>query len=347
MAADTPANFADRRLDEGYSRVAYCDDQNPVVLRPNRSDSDVGTARVLAEEFHELQPDSIRIRIEKSMIPIQFLNGESEQLTERPTMEFVGRIVEVGEHVSDLVRGTRVCGFGPAEAGSHLFGKRSDFALSKIEEIDDAYAFVSQIHNATRVSATMHDLHDVHGKVVLVELSSLGLDLANELSQRGARVILAAESPSAFSSHDLTHPCAVVSAEELDRLMKEQTCERGFDIIAVDCSEWSRTWGWMHLARGGVIVDLGSKSDAYALPAKASKVIRTSIEVLAKNPTKFAASIQSGIEMICDGRLEEASCLEIPLSDIAWQKLPLNVSLAELDRIDGDGERRSSDCSAR
>lgn len=318
-------------LTKDNSRVSYCDDRNPVVLRPNLAETDVGTARVLADSFHALEADSIRIRVEKGMIPIQFLNGESDNIIERPTMEFVGRIVEVGSEVTDLTRGMRICGFGPAEAGSHLFGKRSDFSLALIKEDDDAYSLVSQIKNATRVVAVANELIDVNGQVVMVELSPLGIELANELGRRGAHIVLLAESEEAIAAENgLNHPCFVVGSEQLDELMEKNTGKRGFDIMAVHVARWNRTWGWMHLARSGVIIDLDCGNDAIPLPAKASKIARTSIEVLAKNPGKLLLAIQQGTEMIRSGLTASANSLEIPLSDIAWQKLPLNVSLENL-----------------
>jgi len=318
-------------LTKDNSRVSLCDDRNPIVLRPNRADTDVGTARVIAEAYKELQPDSIRIRIEKGMIPIQFLNGESDSLIERPTMEFVGRIVEVGGYTTDLVEGMRVCGFGPAEAGSHLVGKRSEFALTSIEDDADATNLVSQINNATRVSAVANELDDIHGLVVIAELSALGIELANELGSRGAQVLLLAESKEAIDAENtIEHPCFVLTCEQLDHLVESHTADRGFDIMAVDVSRWSRAWGWMHLARGGVIVDTNTGNYAIPLPTKASKLIRTSVNVLAKNPTKFLLAIRQAIELIRSRQTAGANSLEIALSDIAWQKLPLNVSLQNL-----------------
>ena len=318
-------------LTKDNSRVAYCDDRNPIVMRPNLSDTDVGTARILAEALPAMQTDCVRIRIEKGMIPIQFLNGESDNLTERPTMEFVGRILEVGSDVTDLAIGMRVCGFGPAEAGSHLFGKRSDFSVTAIDDDLDAYRLVSQIKNVTRAVAIANELNDVAGQVVVIELSSLGIDLANELSRRGARVILIAVSEEAIAAEGrLNHPCVVVSSEKLDAIKEKDSDNRGFDIMVVHAARWTKTWGWMHLASSGVIVDTNSGNDTFPLPAKASKMIRTSIDVLAKNSAQFSSNLRQGIEWIRSGQTTEATSLEIPVSDIAWQKLPLNVSLQSL-----------------
>ncbi len=318
-------------LHKDNSRVSYCDDRNPIILRPNRSDADVGTARVLAEAFQELQPDSIRIRIEKGMIPIQFLNGEAENLTERPIMEFVGRLVDVGASVTDLARGIRVCGFGPAEAGSHLFGKRSEFVVVPIEDDCDAYNLVSQLKDATRVIAAANELHDPRGQSVMVELSPFGIELANELARRGANVIMVADSQEAIAAESgLTHPCYVVNSEQLDDLVQKHAEGDGFDIMAVHAVRWNRSWGWIHLAHGGAIIDTDSASSAFPLPAKASKTIRTSIEVLAKAPLRFVREIQQAVDLIRSGLTIGGNSLEIPLADVAWQKLPLNVSLQNL-----------------
>jgi NAD(P)-dependent dehydrogenase (short-subunit alcohol dehydrogenase family)/acyl carrier protein len=322
-------------LTKDNSRVFYCDDQHPIVLRPNLSETDIGTARVLAETFQTLAPDAIRIRVEKGMIPIQFLNGETGNLLERPIMEFVGRIVEVGSGISngevDLKCGLRVCGFGPAEAGSHLVGKHSSFTLTEIAEDEDAYGLTSQIKNASRVAAAANELQIVRGQVAIVELSPLGIELANELARRGAEVILLANSEEAIAAESgLELPCFVVDAEQLDQWMQRHTGLRGFDIVAVDAARWNRTWGWMHLARGGVIIDTDPAITSFALPLRASKIVRTSIEVLSRTPAQFIAALRQGVEMIRSGQTMGANSLEIPVADIAWQKLPLNVSLQSL-----------------
>ncbi len=318
-------------LTKDNSRVSFCDDHNPIVLRPNRADTDVGTARVLAETYQDLKADDICIRIEKGMIPIQFLNGDSENLTERPKMEFVGRILDFGSNVTDLTRGTRVCGFGPAEAGSHLFGKRDEFTLTPLGEDDDAYSFVSQIRNATRVVALADELGVAQGQSVLIELSALGIELANELSRRGANILLIADSKEAIAAENgLNYPCFLANSEQLDQLSAQCAGNRGFDIMAVYVNRWNRTWGWSHLSRGGIIVDLDSESSPFAFPSKASKVARTSLEVLARTPSKLSSAIRQGVELIRSGLTAGANSLEIPLSDIAWQKLPLNVSLQNL-----------------
>ena len=318
-------------LTKDNSRVSFCDDLHPVVLRPNLSETDVGTARILSERMEPLPSNAIRIRVEKGMIPIQFLNGDSENLTERPTMEFVGRIVEIGSDVSDVSVGLRVGGFGPAEAGSHLVGDRREFHLTAIDEGDEAYTVVSQLKNATRVVAITSELNDIKNKSVLIELSPLGIDLANELARRGAKVLLVAESNERIAAEgELPHPCCAVNSEVLDQLAEEHTNARGFDVMAVDAARWNRTWGWLHLARGGMIIDTDSIDNVFPWPRHASKIMRSSLEVLAKSTTHLEPAIADGVDLIRSGRIAGANSLEIPLVDVAWQKLPLNVSLDNL-----------------
>ncbi len=318
-------------LTRDNSRVSYCDDQHPIIMRPNRSETDVGTARLLAEEWKPIRSDEIRIRIEKGMIPIQFLNGESEGLMERPIMEFVGRIIEVGAGATGVAPGMRVCGLGPAEAGSHLVGRRSEFFLAALQEGEEALRVVSQLKNATRIHAAADELDDLGDRVALIELSPFGIDLADELSRRGARVLLVAESQEMIDAEGgLNHPCFVARAERLDHLVEEATGSRGFDILAVRSARWNRTWGWMHLAQGGVIIDTDTRSEPFALPAKASKIARTSLEILSKTPAKLEMAIGQGLELIRSGRCRGVNSLEIPLADVAWQKLPLSVSLESL-----------------
>ncbi len=318
-------------LTKDNSRVSYCDDSHPIVLRPNRVDSDVGTARLLAASVESLRADEVRIRIEKAMIPVQFLNGQAENLLERPTMEFVGRIVETGSSVTDIPRGLRVCGFGPAEASSHLVGPRSEFALTPIDEGEEASDIVSQLSNATRVAAATNELVETNGQVAIVELSALGIDLADELVRRGAQVILVADSSERIAAESgLKHACVSADAEMLDQLVVDATAARGFDILAVHAARWNRNWGWTHLARGGVIIDLDSASEALPLPRKASKIMRTSLDVLARIPSSFRQAVGQGMELIRAGQIAGANSLEVALADIAWQKLPLSVSLDHL-----------------
>lgn len=318
-------------LTKDNSLVSRCDDSNPIVLRPNLSDSDVGTARVLAERLSPLEPDAIRIRVEKGMIPVQFLNDESDKLTERPVMEFVGHVVEVGNDVLDVQLGSRVCGFGPAEAGSHLVGKRNEFAIVPIEAIDDAYRLVSQIKVASRVAAIADKLSIEEGQHALIELSPLGLELANELGRRGASVVLLAATEEARAAESgLQHPCWVADSERLDIITAQQTGNHGFDIMAVNACDWNRNWGWSQLAQGGVVVDTDSESKSVKLPAKASEMMRSSIATLMRTPSSFSLAIREGIRLINTEVISGANSLEIPLADIAWQKLPLSVSLDSL-----------------
>ncbi len=94
---------------------------------------------------------------------------------------------------------------------------------------------------------------------------------------------MVADSQEAIAAESgLTHPCYVVNSEQLDDLVQKHAEGKWFRHHGRPCGSLEPLLGWIHLAHGGAIIDTDSASSAFPLPAKASKTIRTSIEVLAK-----------------------------------------------------------------
>ncbi len=97
-------------------------------------------------------------------------------------MEFVGRILDIGSSVSDSHARNSRLRLWTAEAGSHLFGKREEFALTAIAEDDDAIPGKPNKKCNTRncIGERTQRRSSTDG---IVELSALGVELANELGK--------------------------------------------------------------------------------------------------------------------------------------------------------------------
>lgn len=318
-------------LTKDISRVGYFDKDNPILIRPSNADSDVGVVRVLADKLEALKPNHVRVMLEKSAVPIVFLKGAPDEIVERPWMEFVGTILELGSEVQGLDVGSRVCGLVPAETASHLTVPAKSLHVVEIGADDNASKLVASLGDLTRVSAAIEQLNFASGQVAAIEISNIGLELADQLEEAGVKVLLLTDDIDSVEPAVLaTRTVVPMDALRIDQLVAEHTHGEGFAILVVRASAWQEKLGWGHLAVGGSVVDIDSQTNDLALSGSIGSAIRTSLAILAHQPTLLRRSISRAIDLIRSGQHRESGYFEVSLADIAWQKLPFSDSLGAL-----------------
>ncbi|MFO0940905.1 MAG: SDR family NAD(P)-dependent oxidoreductase [Pirellulales bacterium] len=318
-------------LTKDISAIGTLNEQQPILIRPSISENDVGAVRVLEDRLPALEADQVRIMLEKSSVPIDFLRLAPEEIMERPWMEFVGRVTEVGCDVKDTHVGTRVCGFIPAETASHLTVSVKSLHAIEIMPGDNGSKMVGNLSDLTRASAAIEILKPNSGEAALIEVCPLGLELADQLEAHGVRVLLVSFDLDSVDPEVLAmKTVAAADCLRLDQLVSKYTDDQGFSILAVKASNWHAKLGWGHLAIGGNLIDLDEARVDYPIANHIGSVIRTSIALMVHQTTLLRRSILRAVEIIRSGGQREAAVFEVSLHDIAWRKLPFSDNLGKL-----------------
>lgn len=328
-------------LTKDISQVGRISEQSAVLIRPSIHESDVGIVRVLASPLPPLRSDEIRVMIEKSAVPFAFIREDADDVVERPWMEFVGKVLEVGSDVSLYGAGTRICGFVPAETASHLTTKVDAIHAVTIDADANASTLVACLKDATRAAAVMQQLCIERDDVALVEATAFGLELAERMEIAGCRVQLMAENLDALDPMLIgNRSVELLDARRIDQLVEELTHGHGFSVVAVRASKWQTLVGWSPLAMGGWMIDLDEDLHAYALPDHAGGIVRSALALAASRPQSLRSAIATAVERLQLGAPSSSKYFEVSLGDIAWQKLQFNDSLGalilSLDHADED-----------
>ncbi|MEZ6093364.1 MAG: SDR family NAD(P)-dependent oxidoreductase [Pirellulaceae bacterium] len=318
-------------LDVDRTTVGFADENHPIMLRPVTSDADVGTVRVLAAPYQNLNSDEVRIAIEKCVVPMEFISGDPENILERPPMEFVGRILEVGDEVTDINSGDRVCGIAPAEATNQLVCQRSNVTLASLNDQHDASSIVASIGLAARSSAAVSGLEIETNSIAVVQGNALGLLIAQRIQATGAKILyVASNEDEERLVRDAGFECVPATASELERALFEQFGTKCYSTLAASLEFWSSQMGFGILSSGGVLIDTNDDVVNIPLPAKVGEVRRTSLKLLASRPAVLQSALSQAINQIESGRYTNNATFEIALADIAWQKLPINDDLGSI-----------------
>ncbi len=306
-------------------------DDAPILVRPLRSDSEsVGTARIVSAKLRPLQPDEIHLRVETTKVPHALLDRSNSDQLPTKMIEFVARVLGVGREVSDLAVGERVCGFGPADIASHFIGPRSQFYLVVVDEECESVDLVATLSIATRADFAAEACHLKAGQTALVEASPLGLALAEALERRGVQVARLSRNSTALPAKNEDAGCYSSCPEGIARSVSRVTNSKGFDAIAVHASSWQTSMDFSMLRNGGQIVDLDDMAGPIVLPSSAGGVGRTDFDSLQANPVEFAATVQRVVRDINKGTTSIETALKVTVVDLAWQKLPLATTNANL-----------------
>ncbi|TWT93121.1 type I polyketide synthase [Neorhodopirellula pilleata] len=318
-------------LTKDITQVGRIREDAPVLIRPSLHESDIGVVRVLDANLAPLQADEVRVMIEKSAVPLEFIKDDVDEIVERPWMEFVGRVLNVGENVTQYVVGSRVAGFVPAETASHLTLKADCIHAVTIPQDTNASTLVACLKDTARAAAVMQQVPFRPGDVALIEATPFGLELAEQMEAAGIRVQIVTDridelDPSLFGDREID----VMSSQRIDQLVTETTADRGFTVIAVQAARCQSTIGWSSLAEGGWIIDIEDASHSYPVPDHAGGIIRSAISLIARRPESLQSALTQSVERLSSGRHRESKFFEVSLADIAWQKLPFSDSLGTL-----------------
>ena len=308
-------------------RIDYLplDDEHPILIRPLRPDCEsVGTARVLATRLPQLSDKGVRIRFEATVVPANLLLDPNADTLDQPFIEYVGQVLEVGAQVNDLRTGMRVCGFAPSDLGSHLVADRSHLLAVELDEQTSANHVISSLGLATRAEHALSQIDGSDCRSALVEYSPLAVSIAHGLLRRGIRVALIAENPSELDSN-LHARFAVYDACPMGiaAAKNEQSPEGGFDLLVASMHHWMKRFDLEVLSQGSCIIDLDEKATSIALPPHVQSVVRADLHNLMRKSKRAEEAIAHTLHLIEKGEIHAMPSLEVRVSDIAWQKLPL------------------------
>ena len=308
-------------------RIAYemLDDEHPVQVRALRPDCEsVGTARVLVMQLPEMQSDSVRLRIESSIVPSSLLLDPSSETIDQPVVEFVGVVLEVGASVHDLRAGMRVCGFAPADIASHMLVSRSSICVTEIDESAEATKLVSAIGLSARAERCVESLDLSTGDRALVHLSMQSLPVANALRRRGVQVTFVADDLESVDRDVLVGAeVYLASPFGMSKAIAEQTNGKGFAILVAGLRSWTKGFDFSVLKSGGSIVDTDEFATDVIISQRISYVQRMDYRAQLQKPIKLESALRTVVELINSDAIPGAPVLEITIADIAWQKLPL------------------------
>ncbi len=307
-------------------------DNTPVLVRALRPDCEsVGTARILQDAVAVLGDDDVTVRIETTVIPMDLLRSPANDSIEQPIVEIVGRVIAVGSQVQDLKVGDRVCGFAPKELASHISAPRDEFYVVKIDEDADAVALTSLLSNQARASHSSQKLSASGSKLALVHSSKFGNSFARHLERLGYTVTtvtdeLESDSTLFIESNAVYSMCPQGLAAAVHRA----TGGRGFDVVAVPLGEWMETFDLSMVAQGGAVIDLDSMASAIHLPMHISALVRTDFKHLMHDRAGFVDAVRESIALYQQGVIGAEAVLEVSLNDLAWRKLPLGDTSAQI-----------------
>lgn len=304
----------------------------PVLVRPLRKDVEsVGTARVVATQLPIVGEEDVLLKIQTTMVPSDLLLNPTADAIEQPVVEVVAEILSVGDRVTDLSAGDRVCGFVPADLASHMVCHRSQLHLTVISPDADALALVTTLGTCVRIQQAIDAIAPTVGDSVLIDSPENSSAIAEAFLRRGLRVAVLADAQTE-NALEPTDRLQVFSRcpEGISDALRSVTQGRGFDTVVAPLRFWNTTFDFAMLRPGGSVIDLDVVSQPLSLPGHAGAFTRTDYRVLIQQPQKLATALQEVVASICDGSIVSEPALEVSIADIAWQKLPLAESGAKL-----------------
>lgn len=313
-------------------RVTYkhLNDAHPVLVRPLRADCEsVGMTRILAATPPTIGADEIQLRVEATIMPPNLRLEPSSDAIHQPVIEIVGEVITVGDHVTDLAPGTRVCGFAPADLASHLSGARSQFYLVPIDANANATALVSTIGAVTRAESAIAALDLMAGDTALVYGDALGIIVAELLQRRGITVTLLCSQPDSLGPRLVEkYPIFSICPEAIHRAVTIQTDGAGFTLLVAPMQQWTQSFDFGMLRTGSYAID----TDDVASPVCVTQqtVARTDMSVLLQRPHRLQQTLQTVINGIVNGTIAPLPALEVSIADIAWQKLGISDTKSTL-----------------
>jgi NADP-dependent 3-hydroxy acid dehydrogenase YdfG/acyl carrier protein len=319
-------------ISEDRIEYIHLDDDHPIQVRALRPDLDsIGTARMLAVPLAPLDGDAVHIRIEASIVPSSLLLDPTADTIDQALVEFVGEVLSIGPGVSDLKIGMRLCGFAPADIASHITVSRSSLYVTEVAPTVDASLLVSALGMATKAERVADCLDLQPGEKALLEWSPLSLAIADSLRRKEVPVTFLADAPEEIASSVLLGSavysrCPVGIAHAL----RDQTSDLGFSVLVAGLRDWTSHLDFHAIHEGASLVDTDEKAQSIVLPTKIGTVVRTDCRVLFQKRAKLEQALRAAIALIQAGTIAGSPVLEVSVTDLAWQKLPLSDTSSTL-----------------
>jgi acyl transferase domain-containing protein/NAD(P)-dependent dehydrogenase (short-subunit alcohol dehydrogenase family)/acyl carrier protein len=307
-------------------RIAYqrLDDEHPVRVRPLRDDVEsVGTARILAISPPVIGPRDLCVRVEATIISTSLLEPDSESQG-HPCVEMVGRVMAKGAEVRDLQVGQRVCGFAPVDVASHITADRRLFQIVEAAAELPIAPLLGTLGLATRAELAIEHLELTESDTALVQVSPLGIVLAEALRRRGADVALLCDDPTSFDPQLAAgFPVYSCCPEGMARAAAERTAGVGFSVLAVGMHAWLKSFDQRVVRTGGAIIDTDDTATRIVAAPHVHDVIRTDLRVLLEKPRRVERALARVVRGLVDGTLAPSPAFDVSIADLAWRKLPM------------------------
>lgn len=311
--------------------VGFTNDNNPIQLRPTKLDTDVGTVRIQSIPTVSLGPTQVRIRVQKSVVPVEFVTGDPETLLELPLLEFVGEVIESGPDVKNLQPGTWVCGIGPSDATNQIVIDQSQLVYGKINPSDDHSALVANIDLLARLESIWNNQDELPQDAILIEANDLGLLVAEAIRERGGcPVMIAFDESQRIAATERHWETIVASPSVIEQTILSLLGHRRIGLIVGRLANWKNKLGWNGIVPGTLWIDTDNEARQVELPEEIGELRRSALSLLRRRPQRFSQAWQRAIERLQAGATTPAAVFEVALADIAWQKLPINASLGAL-----------------
>lgn len=298
------------------------DNDHPIVIRPLRTDAEnVGTVRVLAVDPVTPCDDEVLIAVEMSLLPFDLIKDQSSDQIQQPCIEIVGKVLAVGDQVTDLQPGSRVCGFVPAELTSHVCAARSDIFVTAIDDDASASTLITGMTIQARAKRGVEPHALSAGDTALVVVSPVGLAVAAELKAQGVAVTYLCEN--AKQTNEIEGPVYVASPAAIQNAIDNETGGKRFDVLVASMGTWTIDFDFRALAKGGRVIDTGESATSIVLPPHVDGISRTSIDGITRKPAKLEEALKETVDDILAGKVQGVPVLDVSIHDLGWQQLPL------------------------
>lgn len=299
-----------------------------VAVEPAATD---GVPMVRESLRRPLKATEVEVHMEAAAIAPAALWPDGHESVDR-LMEFVGSVVAVGQEVTDLIAGMRICGSAPVRLGTYVRLERETVLAVEISPavrgIDAAAGLLLHADAACLVDRAALSADD-H---VLVWSDATGMALAQMATRVGARVVLMDDAASTVASEEFAAGAHYPrSARALHQAVREQTGGVGFSVIAAPLTKWADQFDFSALAEGGRLIDTGAVAKPVALEAHVGAVYRRDpASALTRRRKALVRAARVCRDLMERGELNGPAPATVHVADIA--KMTADA-VADLDRV--------------
>ncbi|MEH6417491.1 SDR family NAD(P)-dependent oxidoreductase [Pseudomonas sp. CGJS7] len=189
----------------------------------------------LAEDAYELRVERLGLQLGHESDPVGV----------------IGTVVRAGREAKRFAVGDRVAGLVPRRLSNALVVSEAESVLEAVTQPHTRSALIAPVE--ARAAAIVATCGPQPGQRALIAHGAFGDALARRFSAVGVDVARVAAD---LSDWERVAHC------------------RGYDLIAVPLSQWSRQVGFFALAKGGQLIELGHDTAPFALPEHCDRLVR-------------------------------------------------------------------------